>query len=591
MAEKFTPFTPQDSVMLLIDHQQGTLNFCRNISRKTIVQNARALARIAKALDMPVVLTTSQEDHAQGPLIPDMQEILPEAYEARIKRSGMANAWHDENYRNAVLKAADGRKNIIMAGLTNDVCIVYPSISMVEEGFRVQVVQDAGGSPNAGRGCHPSPLGEPRCGHHLHQPAGGRTRHRLVHRGRRQAHPDHLRGSHLPLGRDVAPTAPGRPILLRVCGCMPTTVGGGPSVWTGRVLDRSDKPWNPAGASLLMPPARDAVVSPPDWSDDGSSRGYPPGDRPLHAKAARHCGGGPASSAAASRPSVSMPANIAPVTWAVTAVAMPRPQWAGRVPAGDFGGVLGGRRAGGFAGAATLGSADEAHRSAALLGAAQSFRALHRGGEGAAERLGERGVQGGVLVVGDRDLRARGVGGPRDRHRVRGADDDWVGCLPLSPRDPAYDRFVKATGAVLAELPTPAHTAFHAELWITPDDRIVFCEIAGRTGGGMISAMVRHAFGTDLDKEWLYAECGLPSTLANPVHRPVGCLNIPPSKGGLDHLPTDGEPDCVREVSFTGAVGQEFPGGVKSGLYLAGYVIDRDTEEEVAAYLHTVAAW
>jgi nicotinamidase-related amidase len=149
MAEKFTPFTPQDSVMLLIDHQQGTLNFCRNISQKTIVQNARALARIAKALDMPVVLTTSQEDHAQGPLIPDMQEILPEAYEARIKRSGMANAWHDENYRNAVLKAADVRKNIIMAGLTNDVCIVYPSISMVEEGFRVQVVQDAGGSPNA----------------------------------------------------------------------------------------------------------------------------------------------------------------------------------------------------------------------------------------------------------------------------------------------------------------------------------------------------------------------------------------------------------------------------------------------------------
>ncbi|MFD3701443.1 isochorismatase family protein [Streptomyces sp. NPDC058646] len=149
MPEKFTPFTPQDSVMLLIDHQQGTLDFCRNISRTTIVQNARALARIAKALDMPVVLTTSQEDHAQGPLIPDMQEILPEAYEARIKRSGMANAWHDENYRNAVLKAADGRKNIIMAGLTNDVCIVYPSISMVEEGFNVQVVQDAGGSPNA----------------------------------------------------------------------------------------------------------------------------------------------------------------------------------------------------------------------------------------------------------------------------------------------------------------------------------------------------------------------------------------------------------------------------------------------------------
>ncbi|MFB0620834.1 hypothetical protein [Streptomyces sp. AGS-58] len=58
----------------------------------------------------------------------------------------MANAWHDPNYRNAVLEAAGDRKNIITAGLTNDVCIVYPSISMVEEGFNVQVVQDAGGS-------------------------------------------------------------------------------------------------------------------------------------------------------------------------------------------------------------------------------------------------------------------------------------------------------------------------------------------------------------------------------------------------------------------------------------------------------------
>lgn len=170
-------------------------------------------------------------------------------------------------------------------------------------------------------------------------------------------------------------------------------------------------------------------------------------------------------------------------------------------------------------------------------------------------------------------------------------DNDWVGCLPLSPQDPSYDRLVKAAKAVLAELPTPERAAFHAELWLTPDDRVVFCEIASRTGGGMISAMVRHSFGIDLDKEWLYAECGLPSMLGEPVYRPAGCLNIPPSTGVLEHLPTSGAPHCVREVSFTGAVGQEFHGGVKSGLYLAGYVVDGDTEEEVAANMETVAAW
>ncbi|MFE1173293.1 acetyl-CoA carboxylase biotin carboxylase subunit family protein [Streptomyces sp. NPDC058773] len=169
--------------------------------------------------------------------------------------------------------------------------------------------------------------------------------------------------------------------------------------------------------------------------------------------------------------------------------------------------------------------------------------------------------------------------------------NDWVANLPLTPQDPVYDRLLKAARAVLAELPTPPHTAFHAELWITPDDRTVFCEVASRTGGGMISAMVRHAFGIDLDKEWLYAECGLPSTLGTPAYRPAGALCIPPSNGVLTHLPSGDEPDCVKEVAHTGTVGQEFHGGVKSGLFLSGYVVGGDTEEDVAANLENVAAW
>ncbi|KAB1980784.1 ATP-grasp domain-containing protein [Streptomyces triticiradicis] len=170
--------------------------------------------------------------------------------------------------------------------------------------------------------------------------------------------------------------------------------------------------------------------------------------------------------------------------------------------------------------------------------------------------------------------------------------NDWVANLPLTPQDPLYDRLVKAARAVLAELPTPPQTAFHAEFWITPDDRLVFCEIASRTGGGMISAMVRHAFGIDLDKEWLYAECGLPSTVDTSRYRPAGALCIPPRNGVLEQLPTAAEqPGCVREEMFTGAVGQEFHGGVKSGLFLAGYVVDGDSEEDVAANLERVAGW
>lgn len=142
-------FEVDNTVMLLIDHQVGTLNFAASLPHDVIISRTRTLARMAKELGIPVVLTTSQEDKVQGPLIPDLKEILPEAYEKRIKRTGVTNAWKDEEYKKAVLEAANGKKNIIMAGLTNDVCVVWPSISMQEEGYNVQVVIDAGGSPTA----------------------------------------------------------------------------------------------------------------------------------------------------------------------------------------------------------------------------------------------------------------------------------------------------------------------------------------------------------------------------------------------------------------------------------------------------------
>jgi hypothetical protein len=72
---------------------------------------------------------------------------------------------------------------------------------------------------------------------------------------------------------------------------------------------------------------------------------------------------------------------------------------------------------------------------------------------------------------------------------------------------------------------------------------------------------------------------------------PAGGLCIPPSQGFLEKLPSGAEPDCIRHVTLTGAVGQEFHGGVKSGLFLAGYVVGGDTEEDVAANIEKVAAW
>ncbi len=140
-------FTPTDTAILLIDHQVGTIKLAVSTPYDEIVRNTRALARTAVATGMPLVLTSSQEDHFQGLLLDDLRTIAPEAYAARVKRPGVVDCWLYEPFRQAVL--ATGRKKLIMAGLTNDVCIVYPAISAVEEGFAVQVVADAGGSPTA----------------------------------------------------------------------------------------------------------------------------------------------------------------------------------------------------------------------------------------------------------------------------------------------------------------------------------------------------------------------------------------------------------------------------------------------------------
>ncbi len=140
-------FTPTDTAILLIDHQVGTIKLAVSTPYDEIVRNTRALARTAVATGMPLVLTSSQEDHFQGLLLDDLRTIAPEAYAARVKRPGVVDCWLYEPFRQAVL--ATGRKKLIMAGLTNDVCIVYLAISAVEEGFVVQVVADAGGSPTA----------------------------------------------------------------------------------------------------------------------------------------------------------------------------------------------------------------------------------------------------------------------------------------------------------------------------------------------------------------------------------------------------------------------------------------------------------
>lgn len=170
-------------------------------------------------------------------------------------------------------------------------------------------------------------------------------------------------------------------------------------------------------------------------------------------------------------------------------------------------------------------------------------------------------------------------------------DNEHCGTFTLSPTNPFYQPLIDNTRKVLAALPCPQHMAFHTELWVTPSEEIVFCEIASRTGGGMISSTIQYSFGINMDKEWLYAECGLPRTLGLHDFRPGGGLLVPPQKGTLEYLPMGNEPEFVHEKQFSGQVGQRFNGGVKSGLFLAGYVVGGNSEAEVASRMSQTASW
>jgi len=145
MPKKISTFTPKNSALLLIDHQTGTMQLIKNMPLAVVKRNALALAKVAKILNMPVVLTSSQEEMFQGPLLPELADIVPDAFAARIKRTGIVNAWDDKNFVTAVKKTR--RKNLVMAGVTTDICLVFPAISAVRAGYRVQAVMDASGSP------------------------------------------------------------------------------------------------------------------------------------------------------------------------------------------------------------------------------------------------------------------------------------------------------------------------------------------------------------------------------------------------------------------------------------------------------------
>ncbi len=137
-------FNASNAAMVLIDHQTGTMGWMHSGPTEVMRRNAVALAQAAKVTGMSVVLTSSQEDQPQGPLFPEIQEILPEAYAARTKRTGVVDCFEDPVFAKAVKDT--GKRKLILSGLLTEVCVVYPALNAKNEGYDVQVIADASGS-------------------------------------------------------------------------------------------------------------------------------------------------------------------------------------------------------------------------------------------------------------------------------------------------------------------------------------------------------------------------------------------------------------------------------------------------------------
>ncbi|UWQ77311.1 isochorismate family cysteine hydrolase YcaC [Leisingera sp. M658] len=144
MTTPYKRLDKNDSAVLMVDHQAGLLSLVRDIDPDKFKNNVLALADSAKYFGLPTILTTSFEDGPNGPLVPELKELFPDA--PYIARPGQINAWDNEDFVAAV--KATGKKQLIVAGVVTEVCVSFPVLSAIEEGYDVFVVTDASGTFN-----------------------------------------------------------------------------------------------------------------------------------------------------------------------------------------------------------------------------------------------------------------------------------------------------------------------------------------------------------------------------------------------------------------------------------------------------------
>jgi len=141
--------TSQNAIMLFIDHQIGLMAGIRDFSSLAEYRsNIVGLARVAVALKMPVLISSSNAQWQNGDTLPEIKELFPD--QPIYRRTGIINCYEDPTFRKAFedVVAKTGRRHVIISGVTIGTCCALPTLSMLQDGYQVFPVVDACGAWN-----------------------------------------------------------------------------------------------------------------------------------------------------------------------------------------------------------------------------------------------------------------------------------------------------------------------------------------------------------------------------------------------------------------------------------------------------------
>ncbi len=136
--------TPDTCGVALIDYQPQMFFGTASHERTTIMHNVQVIAKASKLFKVPTILSTVAAKSFSGDMVPEVQSVFPEY--TPIDRTSM-NSWEDLNFHKAI--EATGRKKFVIAGLWTEVCVSFPTIQMIADGYEIYVPTDACGDVTA----------------------------------------------------------------------------------------------------------------------------------------------------------------------------------------------------------------------------------------------------------------------------------------------------------------------------------------------------------------------------------------------------------------------------------------------------------